>query len=394
MMRETLSPPPILTAPRAQRSIDEQMMRHALSLARRGLGNTWPNPAVGAVIWHMTPDGPVIVGRGFTQPGGRPHAEPMALQMAGEAARGASMAVTLEPCSHHGKTPPCADAICDAGVARVVSAIEDPDPRVNGRGHIHLRAHGVEVVVGPLARDARLVNLGFIRRIVDGRPLVTVKLASTADGFAARLKTGNSGVERLLITGADANARVHLMRAEHDAVVVGINTVLEDDPLLTCRLPGLERRSPVRAIFDTNLRLPLESRLVRSVRDVPVWVLCAEDAPYAREATLLKAGVIVERVVRGEPGGALDPKAALQRLAKLGVTRGLCEAGPTRATAFAGAGRVDEVVLITSPTVLGERGLQAIGPQLASLIADRAQFAASEARPLGPDLMQVFTRRN
>ena len=221
-------------------------MRHALSLARRGLGNTWPNPAVGAVIWHMTPDGPVIVGRGFTQPGGRPHAEPMALQMAGEAARGASMAVTLEPCSHHGKTPPCADAICDAGMARVVSAIEDPDPRVNGRGHIHLRAHGVEVVVGPLARDARLVNLGFIRRIVDGRPLVTVKLASTADGFAARLKTGNSGVERLLITGADANARVHLMRAEHDAVVVGINTVLDDDPLLTCRLPGLEHRSPVR----------------------------------------------------------------------------------------------------------------------------------------------------
>ncbi|MCP8938356.1 bifunctional diaminohydroxyphosphoribosylaminopyrimidine deaminase/5-amino-6-(5-phosphoribosylamino)uracil reductase RibD [Alsobacter sp. SYSU M60028] len=374
--------------PDIQAQIDERMMRHALTLARRGLGNTWPNPAVGAVVWRMTENGPIVVGRGFTQPGGRPHAEPVALAMAGEAARGASMAVTLEPCSHHGKTPPCVDAVIASGVARVVSAIEDPDPRVNGRGHIHLRAHGVEVVVGPLAREARQLNLGFIRRMVDGRPSVTVKLARTADGFA-----GRHG-ERLLITGETANARVHMMRAMADVVLTGVGTVLADDPLLTCRLPGLEARSPVRAVLDTQLRTPLDSSLVRGVAETPVWIFCAEDAPRDREAALAKAGVGVERVARSAPGGPVDLKAALARLAKLGVTRVLCEAGPTLAEAFARAGLLDTIALLTGPEPLGAAGLPALGPTLAALVADREQFDLWRTQCLGRDRLDLFTRRH
>jgi diaminohydroxyphosphoribosylaminopyrimidine deaminase/5-amino-6-(5-phosphoribosylamino)uracil reductase len=171
-------------------ALDTRMMQHALTLARRGLGTVWPNPAVGAVIWRIADGAPVIVGRGFTQPGGRPHAETEALRMAGDAARGAEMAVTLEPCSHHGKTPPCCNAVRQAGIVRVVSAMEDPDPRVNGRGHMMLRAAGIAVRVGVMGREARLVNRGFIRRVVDRRPLVTVKIAQTADGFAARANGG------------------------------------------------------------------------------------------------------------------------------------------------------------------------------------------------------------
>ncbi len=233
---------------------DRRFMALALSLGRRGLGRTWPNPAVGAVI---VKDG-VIVGRGWTQPGGRPHAEVEALRRAGEAARGATLYVTLEPCSHHGKTPPCADAVIAAGIARVVSALEDPNPEVAGEGHARLRAAGIAVEVGVGAEEARRDHAGHIRRMRDGRPHVMLKLAISADG-----KAGAAGRKPVAITGEAVRERVHLLRAHSDAIMVGIGTVLADDPMLTCRLPGMAKDSPVRIVADSMLRLPVHSRLVR-----------------------------------------------------------------------------------------------------------------------------------
>lgn len=387
-MREPARSPRILLPPAEQAAIDARMMREALALARRGLGTTWPNPAVGAVIWQTTADGPRVVGRGFTQPGGRPHAETIALAQAGELARGAAMAVTLEPCSHHGRTPPCCEAIVAAGVARVVSALEDPDPRVNGRGHIHLRAAGLPVTVGTLAAEARRVNYGFILKVVDGRPLVTVKLAQTADGFA-----GRAGGERLMITGRAAAARVHKMRARHDAIMVGIGTVLADDPLLTVRLTGLGRRSPVRVVVDPDLRIAPYARLVTGGADgPPTWIVAALDAPHGAEQGLAVFDVPVERVRRGPDGAGLDLAAVLGSLARRGVTRLFCEGGPRLAEALAQAGLIDQFVLLTSPRRLDGPGIPALGPALRALVADRTHFEASDPVMLGEDEMRCFRR--
>jgi diaminohydroxyphosphoribosylaminopyrimidine deaminase/5-amino-6-(5-phosphoribosylamino)uracil reductase len=372
--------------PQEQAAVDERMMRHALALARRGLGNTWPNPAVGAVIWQMTDDGPVVVGRGFTQPGGRPHAETVALAQAGEAARGASIAVTLEPCSHHGKTPPCSGAILQAGIRRVVSAIEDPDPRVNGRGHIMLRANGVEVVTGVLAREARRANFGFIRKVVDARPSVTLKLARTADGFAAA-----SGPDRLLITGPQANARVHMLRAQHDAILVGAGTVLADDPLLTCRLPGLEAQSPVRVVLDGDLSLPPGRRVFTDRAGPPTWVMTGADASWDRERALVAQGIGVERVRRNADG--LDLRGVLGSLAARGITRLFCEGGPRLGEALARLDLVDDLVLLTGPEPLATAGLPALGPVLTRIVSGGATHEAAFEAALGRDRLQLFTRR-
>ena len=214
-------------------------MRAALALARRGLGNAWPNPAVGCVL---VKEGRVI-GRGWTQPGGRPHAETEALRRAGDAARGATAYVTLEPCSHHGRTPPCCEALAEAGIARVVMAMRDPDPRVNGRGLAMLRGAGIAVEEGLLEAEARALNAGFFRRIQAGMPVVTLKLASTLDG---RIATASG--ESRWITGAAARREVHALRARHDAILVGSGTVLADDPDLTCRIPGMERVPMLRVV--------------------------------------------------------------------------------------------------------------------------------------------------
>src|SRR5262249_28151272 len=222
---------------RDSKDADRRFMQLALALGRRGQGHTWPNPAVGAVI---VKDG-VIVGRGWTQVGGRPHAEPEALRRAGEAARGATLYVTLEPCSHFGKSPPCADAVIAAGIERVVSAIEDPNPQVAGQGHARLRAAGIAVDIGLCAAEAAYDHTGHFRRVRDQRPHVILKLAVSADD-----KIGGPGGKSVAITGEAARNRVHLLRAQSDAILVGIGTVLADDPLLTCRLPGMGARSPVR----------------------------------------------------------------------------------------------------------------------------------------------------
>lgn len=257
---------------------DERLMRLAIALGERNLGLTWPNPSVGAVVVDDFGDHPVILAQGITQPGGRPHAERMALAAAGERARGATLYVSLEPCSHHGKTSPCADAVVEAGIRRVVSGIEDPDVRVTGQGHQRLRAAGTEVVAGCLAGAAYRAHRGHITRVTKGRPAVTVKLARTTEGFAGSRKGA-----RLMITGEIANARVHLMRARADAIMVGVGTVLVDDPLLNVRLPGLEARSPIRVVVDSHLRTPPGARIIRTAREVPTWIVATTTAPAEAE---------------------------------------------------------------------------------------------------------------
>jgi diaminohydroxyphosphoribosylaminopyrimidine deaminase/5-amino-6-(5-phosphoribosylamino)uracil reductase len=362
---------------------DRRFMELALSLGRRGLGRTWPNPAVGAVIEK----GGVIIGRGWTQPGGRPHAEVEALRRAGAAARGATLYVTLEPCSHHGKTPPCADAVIAAGISRVVSALEDPNPEVAGEGHARLRAAGIAVEIGVGAEEARRDHAGHIRRMRQGRPHVLLKLAISADG-----KAGAAGRTPIAITGEAVRERVHLLRAHSDAIMVGIETVLADDPLLTCRLPGMAKNSPVRIVADSMLRLPIGSRLVQSAYDVPVWALTSVAAPQRPEINLLPLGVEVLRSPKnsGKSTGRLDLKDGLEFLAAKGITRLMVEGGPTLAAAFIAADLVDEAVLFHSPKIVGPDGVDALATALMKALTERLRQVASE--PVGADRQDVYER--
>ena len=355
-------------------------MALALALGRRGLGRTWPNPAVGAVI---VKDG-VIVGRGWTQDGGRPHAEVEALRRAGEAARGATLYVTLEPCSHHGKSPPCADAVIAAGIARVVSALDDTNPEVAGQGHARLRAAGIAVDVGIGGDEARRDHAGHILRFTKGRPHVLLKLAISADG-----KVAAAGRKPVAITGEVARDRVHLLRAQSDAIMVGIGTVLADDPMLTCRLSGMEKYSPMRLVADCRLRLPLGSRLVRNARETPVWVLTGLDAPQAAELALSTHGVEVLRAPAS--AGRLDLAGALQILAGKGITRVMVEGGPTLAAAFIGADLVDEAVLLHSATTIGPEGIDALDSAARAMLMERLKQVASE--PVGADREDRYERR-
>jgi len=366
--------------------IDVAMMRHALTLARRGLGHTWPNPAVGAVIWRMDGDTPVVIGRGYTQKGGRPHAETEALAMAGEAARGASIAVTLEPCAHHGKTPPCAEAIIKAGIARVVSALEDPDPRVKGGGHQMLRDARVDVVTGVCADDAYELNRGFFLRVTHNRPFVTLKLARTADGFA-----GADG-KPLMISSAVSKHRVHMQRAMHDVIMVGVGTVIADNPDLTCRLPGMMHMSPIRVIVDTHCDTPLTARVVETATKVPTWIVTANNAAPEREEMLTRLGVTVIRVAQNEAGHVAIP-ALMEALAARGITRIFSEGGPTLAEALAVADCVDCADIITSPEPLGRQGSVALRSGLAQRLTDPSLFLASWPEPSGRDTVIHYERR-
>lgn len=368
--------------------IDRAFMRQALELGARGLGQTWPNPSVGAVVTRDGPEGPVVVGAGHTQPGGRPHGEAMAFEQAGSAAAGGTLYVTLEPCSHRtlrGGTP-CVERTVLAGVRRVVSAMADPNPRIAGLGHALLRSSGVEVVTGVLEDQAQRSHRGHVLRVTQGRPMVTFKVARTADGFA-----GGAGRARIRISCPEAGEWVHRERARYDAIMLGIGSVLADDPLLTVRLAGLEIRSPVRVVLDSNLRLPLDSQLVRGAGEVPVWAIAAEDAPVEAEARLVAAGVEVMRVGRAADGH-LDLGEALRLLAARGITRVFSEGGPTIGERLVLAGFADEVIVSTSPIVLGEAGVVAVRPGLAALLADPKMYAIAEAGIIGQDRFQHFTR--
>ena len=369
-------------AKEAAKQADRRFMRLALTLGRRGLGRTWPNPAVGAVV---VKDG-VIVGRGWTQPGGRPHAEPEALKRAGEAARGATLYVTLEPCSHFGKSPPCADAIIAAGIARVVAAIEDPNPEVAGKGHAKLRAAGIAVDVGLFAEEAARDHAGHFRRVRDKRPHVILKLAVSADD-----KIGAVGGKPVAITGEAVRTRVHLLRAQNDAILVGIGTVLADDPLLTCRLPGMAARSPVRIVLDRALRIPGSSRLVHSAREAPLWVVASELAEAPAVAKLGAAGAQVIRIAPTSAG--LDLAAVLHALAEKGITRLMVEGGSRVASSFVAADLVDEVWLFRGTEAIGASGIAALDALPLSEITQSPRLKLRPSETLGKDTLTIYERR-
>jgi diaminohydroxyphosphoribosylaminopyrimidine deaminase / 5-amino-6-(5-phosphoribosylamino)uracil reductase len=356
-------------------------MRAALALARRGLGSAWPNPAVGCVLVREGR----VVGRGWTQPGGRPHGETEALARAGEAARGATAYVSLEPCCHWGKTPPCTDALIAAGVARVVVPVEDPDPRVSGRGIARLRKAGIEVATGLLADEAMALNEGFFRRIRDGRPMVTLKLASTLDGQIAT-KSGESR----WITGEEARRRAHLLRARHDAVMIGSNTAITDDPELTCRLPGLTGRSPVRIVVDGRLRVPLTARLVQDAATRATWFITRRDDAPERHRIFEECGVVLIAVdVAGE---TVDLAAGLQELGQRGVTRVLVEGGAGLAAALLRAGLVDRLAWFRAPRVMGGDGIPAVSPFGLERLVDTPSFARTGVEIMGEDVLETFCR--
>lgn len=358
------------------------MMRAALALARRSLGRTWPNPSVGCVIVR---DGRVIA-RGHTQEGGRPHAEADAIAHAGEALRGATVYVTLEPCAHHGRTPPCADALVAAGVSRVVSALEDPDPRVKGQGHAKLKEAGIAVEVGEGAAQAAEINAGFLLRVQEGRPLFHLKLASSLDG---RIATASG--ESRWITGEAARADGQRLRATHDAILVGSGTAAADDPDLTCRLPGLAGRSPVRIVLDSKARLAPTSKLATTARQVPVWLVCTSAAPAASRKVLNEAGVEIVEVPAGGDG-RVDVAAAAQALGARGLTRVLVEGGGQVAAAFLKAGLVDRISSYRAGLVLGGDGRSAVGELGFNRLDFAPRFRLVSARSLAGDTLESWAR--
>jgi diaminohydroxyphosphoribosylaminopyrimidine deaminase/5-amino-6-(5-phosphoribosylamino)uracil reductase len=351
-------------------------MRAALSLARRGLGRVWPNPSVGCVIVDKTGQ---VVGRGFTQRGGRPHAETEALRQAGPAAAGGTAYVTLEPCAHHGKTPPCAEALIAAGISRCVVALQDPDPRVAGRGLAMLRQAGRSVTLGLLKEEAHDVTAGFLKRVEQGRPLVALKLATTLDGRIA-----TRGGESQWITGPAARQHGHLLRASFDAILVGSGTALADNPNLTCRLPGLADRSPVRLVLDRRLRLPLTSKLIQTAKQVPVWLLTSDQQSDARLAPYRQAGVEVL------PLAASDPVSVLSALGTRGLTRVLVEGGAQIAATFLQAKMVDRLIWMRASGILGGDALAAIADLGLDHLDAMQRFQLSSAQRLGGDYLETY----
>ena len=353
-------------------------MAHALRLAARGLGNTWPNPAVGCVL---VKDG-VVVGRGWTQPGGRPHAEVRALHQAGPLAAGATAYVTLEPCAHHGHTPPCAEALIAARVARVVSALTDPDPRVSGKGHAMLRAAGIAVTEGVLSDQAARLNAGFLKRVTQGLPFVTLKLAATLDG-----RTATSSGESRWITGPAARRKVHAMRLSHDAVMVGSGTAVADDPDLTVREMGAVRQ-PVRIVLDRALRHSPDSRLGHTATDHPVWLVHGTAAPQAARAAWSESGAIL--IEAPETAGQLDLTAAMRRLADRGLTRIFSEGGSTLAAALIEAGLVDDLVLFSAGALIGADGHPALGALHLAALTDAPRPSLLDVQHIAPDVMTLW----
>ncbi|MER8902305.1 bifunctional diaminohydroxyphosphoribosylaminopyrimidine deaminase/5-amino-6-(5-phosphoribosylamino)uracil reductase RibD [Mesorhizobium sp. M0772] len=333
-----------------QQALDRRFMAAALRLSRRNAGRTSTNPSVGTIIVRDDGAGPMIVGTGVTAVGGRPPAAPAALADASELARGATAYVTLEPCAHHGRTPPCANALVNAGVARVVGAASDPDPRVSGKGYAILRAAGIEVVEKVLAEEAAEQMAGYLIRSLKKRPEVILKLALSSDG-----KIGRHGAGQVAITGDIARREVYLMRAEADGILVGIGTALEDDPALTVRLPGLENRSPARIVLDRQIRLPEASKLVSGTDRVPLYVAASLGADPLRRSVLERAGVRFIGTETHEGGVALPE--LLEDLGALGMASVLVEGGAKVASAFLAEGLVDRIVLFQGPEAIGEGGI-------------------------------------
>ncbi|MEQ8285347.1 bifunctional diaminohydroxyphosphoribosylaminopyrimidine deaminase/5-amino-6-(5-phosphoribosylamino)uracil reductase RibD [Thalassospira sp.] len=371
-----------MTAP-AFTEDDRHFMRVALSLSKRGLGNVWPNPSVGCVL--VSSDGS-IVGRGHTQPGGRPHAERVALDMAGDLARGATAYVTLEPCSHFGKSPPCASGLIEAGVKRVVSALTDPDPRVSGRGHTMLMDAGIQVDVGLFADIARKVNEGFLSKVEQGRPFVTLKLASTLD---ARSATASG--ESQWITGEAARQEGHRLRAIHDAILVGAKTVLADDPTLTCRLAGRGHQSPVRVILDRAGDVPLSAQLVQTSDTVPTWLVTSEQNFSELSEKFEKTSIKV--ISAGCANGHLDLHDVMRKLSDAGLTRVLVESGGRLAAALVSAGLVGRIVHFVAPLMIGGDGQAMIASLGLGRLSDMPRFDRVSVREMDEDIAVTYDNK-
>lgn len=360
---------------------DSGWMRSALGLARRALGRSWPNPAVGCVILR---DGRVI-GRGWTQPGGRPHAETVALAQAGTRARGATAYVTLEPCDHTGQTPPCSHALIAAGISRVVAAIPDPDPRVNGGGFTTLRAAGIVVETGVLAAEAAALNRGFLTRVTSGRPNLTLKLATSLDG---RIATASG--ESRWITGPRARAQTHLLRAQSDAVLIGAGTMRADNPRLDIRDLGIDR-CPVRVVVSAGLNLPRDGHLARTAAQIPLWLCHGPAATPERRADWTALGA--ELIEIPELPGGLDLAALAQALGARGLTNLLCEGGGQLAAALLTADLVDEIVCYGAGLMLGADAIPAVGPLRLDMLAAAPRFQRTTLAPAGEDMLSRWRRR-
>jgi diaminohydroxyphosphoribosylaminopyrimidine deaminase/5-amino-6-(5-phosphoribosylamino)uracil reductase len=358
----------------------ERFMKTALHLAARGYGDVWPNPTVGCVI---VDDAGCIVGRGWTQSGGRPHAETEALRRAGARAKGATAYVTLEPCAHHGVTAPCAQSLIDAGIGRVITACEDPDPRVCGKGHAMLRAAGSDVQTGVLLKEAMAANAGFFHRVKRGRPLITLKLATSLDGKIA-LKNGESR----WITGEAARRAAHLLRSRHDAIMVGIGTVLADDPELTIRIAGIKRSRLIRVVADADARLPTESKLATSAFETAVWLLCARDADAARQAALTAKGVRILHVSRGPVG--VDLAEAVAALAREGLTRVLVEGGARIAAGILQAHLADRLAWFRSPVAIGADGVGGLAALNLATLQAMPRFEPVDTMRWAQDVLETY----
>ncbi|MBV9248588.1 MAG: bifunctional diaminohydroxyphosphoribosylaminopyrimidine deaminase/5-amino-6-(5-phosphoribosylamino)uracil reductase RibD [Acetobacteraceae bacterium] len=356
-------------------------MRAALALARRGLGNTWPNPSVGCVVVNHGR----VVGRAVTAPGGRPHAEPLALAMAGEDTRGATVYATLEPCCHWGRTPPCTDALIAAGVSRVVIAVRDPDPRVHAQGIARLRAAGIAVEDGLLRDEADEIVAGFRIRLTEGRPLVTLKLASTLDGRIA-----THGGESRWITGAQARRAAHALRGRHDGVLVGVGTVMADDPELTCRLEGFRSTPLVRIVADSHLRTPLTSRLLITAHETPTWMLIREGTDPDRRTAVAGLGVRLLEVP-GAPSG-VDLTAGLAALATAGITRLLVEGGAQIAAALLRSELVDRIAWFHAPAIVGGDGWPAVQAFGIEKLGAVPRFTRRSTISVGEDMLTELAR--
>ncbi len=361
---------------------DHHHMLHALSLARRMEGRTWPNPPVGCVV---VKDGRVV-GAAATAQGGRPHAETQALTQAGEHARSATAYVTLEPCAHHGRTPPCAEALIEAGVGRVVIACRDPDPRTDGAGEAMLRAAGIAVEMGVGEKEVAPLYAGYFRRVREGLPEVNVKIAASLDG---RIAMGSG--ESHWITGEQARRFSHVLRARHDAILTGIGTVLADDPSLTCRLPGLEGASPVRVVLDSHLQIPLESKLVAGAGEVMLWVYCL---PEALEKERDKVGKLKERNVELMTFAGETKKekfqSVLRSLASRGIMRALVEAGSALSSTALESGDVSRLYLFHAPVMIGAAGLPMFAGAEKAQLAEALRVRRAEIHPLGEDMLEVY----
>ena len=371
-------------------SPDSEEMYHmqaALVLARRGLGRVWPNPAVGCVLVREDL-GSRVVGRGWTQPSGRPHAETEALRRAGKDALGATAYVTLEPCSHHGETDACADVLVNAGVTRVVVAIEDPDPRVSGQGIARLNKAGIRVSTGIAAEAAADVNAGFVSRISRGRPIFTLKMATSLDG---RIATASG--ESQWITSNLARRAGHLLRANHDAVMTGIGTAVSDRPRLTCRLPGMKDRSPVRIVVSSRLELPVEHPMVETAREVPTWVYCVEGERAGRRLELEEAGVLVIGLTVDE-AGRVDLGAMASDMAGRGLTRILVEGGAELAGGLLRCDLIDRLCWFRAPVLIGGDGTPATSSIDVEVLDEAAAFTRVSISAMGADIMETYVRRN